>query len=58
MVCKEFGIDDPSKHLLNRIDALEEPAFPLRRENAELPKVNVSSGEVLILTNITQGLSP
>lgn len=58
MVCNDFGINEnKEKYLLNRADALEEPAFPLRREAQELTKANVSSGDLLILTNIQEGIS-
>jgi hypothetical protein len=49
MVCKEFGQLEESQHTLFRVDYLEEPVYPLRRENCELVKCNVSSGELLIL---------
>ncbi|CDW84271.1 ubiquitin carboxyl-terminal hydrolase 40 [Stylonychia lemnae] len=48
MMCKEFNID-PTKHTLYRIDHLEEPAFPLRREKQEIVKCHVSSGDLLII---------
>ena len=47
-MCKEFGID-ASKHTLYRMDHLEEPAFPLRREKQEITKCYVVSGDVLII---------
>lgn len=51
-IAKEFGVD-PSKHTLYRIDHLEEPAFPLRREKAEITKCHVCSGDLLILKSDT-----
>ena len=49
IVCKEFENLDESKHTLYRVNYLEEPVFPLRRENQELVKCHVSSGDLLIL---------
>jgi len=37
------------KYTLYRVDAFEEPTFPLRRLKAPLEKCNVSNGELLIL---------
>lgn len=34
IVCKEFGSMDPNKHTLYRVDYLEEPVYPLRREKS------------------------
>jgi len=49
-VCKDFDPEmDPSKFTLYRIDALEEPSFPLRRLKAPLSKNNVDNGDILIL---------
>jgi hypothetical protein len=49
LVCKEFENLDESKHTLYRVNYLEEAVFPLRRENSELQKCHVSSGDQLIL---------
>jgi hypothetical protein len=49
MVCKEFGDLDPTKHTLYRLNAMDEPAFPLRRDTVELSKCHVASGDELIL---------
>lgn len=48
-VCKEFGDIDPSKHTLYRLNAMDEPTFPLRRDNVEIVKCHVASGDELIL---------
>lgn len=47
-ICKEFGIDS-SKYTLYRVDAYEEPAFPIRRDKQEITKCYVNSGDLLIL---------
>jgi hypothetical protein len=49
LVCKEFNSLDETKHTLYRVNYLEEPVFPLRRDNQELTKCHVSSGDQLIL---------
>jgi hypothetical protein len=49
LACKEFGDLDESKYTLYRVNYLEEPTFPLRRDNQELTKAHVSSGDLLIL---------
>jgi hypothetical protein len=33
LVCKEFDNIDPTKHTLYRLNAMDEPSFPLRRDN-------------------------
>lgn len=47
-MCKEFGLES-AKHTLYRMDHLEEPAFPLRREKQEITKCHVVSGDCLII---------
>jgi hypothetical protein len=49
LACKEFGDLDEQKYTLYRLNAHDEPAFPLRRDNAELSKSLVASGDQLIL---------
>ena len=49
LACKEFGDLDEAKYTLYRVNYLEEPTFPLRRDNQELIKAHVSSGDLLIL---------
>ena len=49
LVCKEFDNLDETKYTLYRVNYLEEPVFPLRRENQELSKCHVGSGDLLIL---------
>lgn len=49
MVCKEFGGIDPTKHTLFRLNAMDEPTFPLRRDNVEINKCHVVSGDELVL---------
>ncbi len=49
MACKELGDLDESKYIMYRLNGLEEPTFPLRRDNAEVLKCNVSNGELLML---------
>jgi hypothetical protein len=49
LVCKEFNGLDETKHTLYRVNYLEEPVFPLRRDNQELTKCHVASGDQLIL---------
>lgn len=51
-MAKEFGVD-PARHTLYRVDHLEEPAFPLRREKSEITKCHVASGDLLILKSDT-----
>lgn len=51
LVCKEFGGLDEAKHTLFRLNAHEEPAFPLRRDNVELAKCHVASGDELMLVS-------
>lgn len=49
-ICKAFDPElNSDKHILYRVDALEEPSFALRRVNVSFTKNNVSSGELLIL---------
>jgi hypothetical protein len=49
LVCKEFDNLEDSKYTLYRVNYLEEPVFPLRRENQELVKCHVGSGDLLII---------
>ncbi len=49
LVCREFGNLDETKHTLYRLNAMDEPTFPLRRDNVELYKCHVSSGDELVL---------
>jgi hypothetical protein len=49
LVCKEFGELEASKYTLHRVDAFEEPIYPLRRELSLLTKMNVASGDLLVL---------
>lgn len=48
-MCKEFGGLDETKHTLYRLNAMDEPTFPLRRDNVELAKCHVASGDELVL---------
>lgn len=48
LIAKDFGVDG-TKHTLYRVDHLEEPAFPLRREKSEITNCHVASGDLLIL---------
>lgn len=48
VICKEFGVET-NKYTLYRVDAYEEPAFPLRRDKQEITKCYVNSGDLLIL---------
>lgn len=49
-ICREFDSAlEPEKQTLYRVDAFEEPSYPLRRLNVTFGKNNVSSGELLIL---------
>ena len=47
-ICSEFGVDRAT-HQLWRVDYLEEPAYPCRREKLAWDKNHVSSGQLLIL---------
>lgn len=48
LACKELGLEE-AKFTLYRVDGFEDPVYPLRRENSELVKSNVSSGDLLVL---------
>jgi|LauGreDrversion4_2_1035121.scaffolds.fasta_scaffold4535829_1 hypothetical protein len=54
MACKELGGLDESQYILYRPNAFDEPTFALRRDNVEVIKCNVSSGDVLILCSKTE----
>jgi len=57
-ICKAFGEGiDADKQTLYRVDAFEEPSYPLRRVNVTFGKNNVSSGELLIMKS-EKDLSP
>jgi hypothetical protein len=51
-MCAEFGTGDdfkPEKFTVYRVDAFEEPKFPVRRINQQLTKCSVQTGDLLIL---------
>lgn len=60
IICYDFfgeGQVQPTKYTLFRVDAFEEPTYPLRRLKATLKKSNVSTGDLLILKS-EKDLSP
>lgn len=49
-ISEEFKIDE-TKYTLFKVDALEEPTYPIRRLKQELSKCGVASGDLLVLKN-------
>mmetsp|Transcript_35151 Transcript_35151/g.34168 ORF Transcript_35151/g.34168 Transcript_35151/m.34168 type:complete len:111 (+) Transcript_35151:1489-1821(+) len=49
IVGKEYKESDMTKFTFWRVDAFEEPVTALRRDQGQLTKMNVSSGDLLIL---------
>ena len=50
-ICTAFGIDDleTDTYTLFRMDALDQPTIPIRKEKAPITKSNLKDGELLTL---------
>lgn len=60
IICHDFfseGTVQSSKFTLYKVDAFEEPTYPLRRQKLPMKKSNVSTGDLLILKS-EKDLSP